>query len=101
MLAKQSQPLSTLVGRIPAYAIIKDKVDATQELIDQIKPILAKAFEGQKIDDQDGVRIDWPDRWVHVRPSNTEPIIRLIAEASREEDARGLINDARGALGLT
>jgi phosphomannomutase len=38
----------------------------------------------------DGLRLDWADRWLHVRPSNTEPIVRVIAEALRQEDARGL-----------
>ena len=101
MLAKRGKPLSELAGQIPAYAIVKDKVDATQELIDQIKPILSDAFKGQKMDTQDGVRIDWPDRWVHVRPSNTEPIIRLIAEASSENEAAAMVNEVRAALGLT
>ena len=100
MLAKRGKQLSELVGQIPAYAIVKDKVDANPELIEQIKPILSEAFKDQKLDTQDGVRIDWPDRWVHVRPSNTEPIIRLIAEASCEEDANSMLNEVRAALGL-
>ncbi len=100
LLAKRGKPLSELVAEVPAYAIVKDKVDATQQLIDQIKPILSEAFKDQKLDTQDGVRIDWPDRWVHVRPSNTEPIIRLIAEASTQDTAEKMISDVRGALGL-
>lgn len=101
MLAKQSKPLSELANRIPAYAIVKDKVDATQELIDQIKPILSETFKSQKLDTQDGVRIDWPDRWVHVRASNTEPIVRLIAEAASADVASAMVDEVRAALGLT
>ena len=100
MLAKRGKPLSHLVGLTPAYSIVKDKTDATPELISQIKPILQGAFKGQRVDSQDGVRIDWPDRWVHVRPSNTEPIIRLIAEAGSEDQANALIREVRAALGL-
>lgn len=100
MLAKRGKPLSELVKLTPTYAIVKDKVDASPELIGRIGPILEEAFKGPKIDTQDGVRIDWPDRWVHVRPSNTEPIVRLIAEAARHGDAVALINDVRAALGL-
>ena len=100
MLAKHGKPLSKLVDSIPAYAIVKDKVDASTELIQRIKPILAEAFRDQHLDDQDGVRVDWPDRWVHVRPSNTEPIIRLIAEAKQRSDAVALINQTRAALGI-
>jgi phosphomannomutase len=46
------------------------------------------------------VRVDWPDRWVHVRPSNTEPILRLIAEAPDEQAARELVGKACEAMGL-
>ncbi len=101
MLAKRGKPLSELIRLTPAYAIVKDKVDASAELIGKIGPILEEAFRGRKIDTQDGVRIDWPDRWVHVRPSNTEPIVRLIAEAANEKDADALIAQVRAALGLS
>ena len=101
MLAKRGKPLSDLVAMTPAYAIVKDKADVSQSLLDQIGPTLKEKYKDQKVDAQDGVRIDWPDRWVHVRPSNTEPIIRIIAEAAKEKDARALVDDVRGALGLT
>lgn len=100
MLAKRGKPLSDLVAMTPAYAIVKDKADVSQSLLDQIGPTLKEKYKDQKVDAQDGVRIDWPDRWVHVRPSNTEPIIRIIAEAAEEEDARALVDDVRAALGL-
>ena len=61
---------------------------------------LRKAFPTEKFDTQDGIRIDWPDRWVSVRASNTEPILRIIAEAAKESDARELINRARKTLGI-
>ena len=100
MLAKQGKPLSKLVAATPAYAIVKDKADVSQSLLDQIGPTLKEKYADQKVDTQDGVRIDWPDRWVHVRPSNTEPIIRIIAEAADEQAARALVDEVRGALGL-
>ncbi len=100
MLAKRGKPLSALVAMTPAYAIVKDKADVSQELLDQIGPTLKEKYAQQKVDTQDGVRIDWPDRWVHVRPSNTEPIIRIIAEAAREDESRALVNEVRDALGL-
>ena len=100
MLAKQQKTVSELVKLVPGYAIVKEKVDASEELIQQIGPMMREAFADQKIDTQDGVRVDWPDRWVHVRASNTEPIVRFIAEASKEENARELIDKARHGLGL-
>ena len=57
-------------------------------------------FATEQIDLQDGVRVDWPDRWVHVRPSNTEPILRIIAEANNENTAKQLIDEIRQVLGI-
>ncbi|MFP4224809.1 MAG: phosphoglucosamine mutase [Phycisphaeraceae bacterium] len=101
MLAKRKQPLSVIAGEIPAYAIVKEKVPASEALIAQLGPKMTEAFADQRIDTQDGVRVDWADRWVHVRPSNTEPIVRLIAEARDAEQAKAIIAEVRGALGLT
>ncbi|HQY89533.1 MAG TPA: hypothetical protein PK402_12845, partial [Tepidisphaeraceae bacterium] len=52
-------------------------------------------FAGEKIDTQDGIRIDWPNAWVHARPSNTEPIMRIIAEARDEKLAMARIDAVR------
>ncbi|MCX5662863.1 MAG: phosphoglucosamine mutase [Planctomycetota bacterium] len=100
LLSARNEPLSRIVGRIPSYAILKDKVDLKPGMGERIAPTLRAHFAGQKIDEQDGVRIDWPDRWVHVRTSNTEPIMRLIAEARDAGTAKKLIAEVRGALGL-
>ncbi len=100
MLTKCGKPISELVSTTPAYAIVKDKADVSQSLLDQIGPTLKKKYADQNVDAQDGVRIDWPDRWVHVRPSNTEPIIRIIVEATNEDEARSLVDEVRGTLGL-
>ena len=100
MLAIRDQPLSRIAASTPAYAIVKDKVDADPEVIESLADKLPAAFPEAKADTQDGVRLDWPDRWVHVRASNTEPIIRLIAEARDEPAANELIQRARAALGL-
>ncbi len=100
MLAKRDLPLSGLVKQTPAYAIVKDKAAVSQSLLDQIGEKLKEKYIDQKLDTQDGMRVDWPDRWVHVRPSNTEPIIRIIAEAAQEEQAQSLVNEVRSVLGL-
>lgn len=95
MLAETSQPLSDLARRIPAYTILKDKLPVRDGVAEKIGPRLEKRFAGQRIDQQDGVRIDTPDAWVHVRPSNTEPILRIIAEAPDQTMARELIDQVR------
>ena len=100
MLANTGQPLSAAVAKIPAYAIVKDKFDVqpgqTQTYTDKVQ----HKYADQNVDNQDGVRVDWPDRWVHIRPSNTEPILRIIAEAADESAAHALINDVRQTAGL-
>lgn len=96
LMAREGKPLSTIVNSIPKYTIIKDKFEckkedaarAVQALIDQIK-------DG-KVDTQDGIRIDWADHsWVHARSSNTEPIMRIIAEARDENIAQARIESVR------
>ncbi len=100
MLAMQEKPLSEIVATIPSYAIVKDKVDIKPGMSDTIEPSLRSAFGDAAFDTQDGVRVDWEDRWVHVRPSNTEPILRLIAEAPDEAACRELIDKCAKAMGL-
>ena len=100
MLAQRKQPLSEIVRDIPAYAIVKDKCPVDADVLGQMEQTLRAQYPDQHIDTQDGVRLDWPDRWVHVRPSNTEPIVRLIAEARDADTATSLLTDVRQALGI-
>ncbi len=100
LLASTDRPLSQVVTGMPAYAIVKDKADVSPQVLEGMAAALRSRFAAQAIDTQDGVRVDWPDRWVHVRASNTEPIIRVIAEAPREPEARALITQVRQAIGL-
>ncbi|MEM8737661.1 MAG: phosphoglucosamine mutase [Planctomycetota bacterium] len=99
LLAQRRSPLSELVATIPSYAIIKDKLELPRrELADPVLAWVAEHYAAQSVDTQDGVRVDWPDRWVHVRPSNTEPILRIIAEAKQPADAQKLVDDLRQGL---
>jgi phosphomannomutase len=101
LIAARQQPLSEIAQAIPAYAIVKDKCDVDPAVLETMPDNMKAAFADQKIDLQDGVRIDWEDKWVHVRPSNTEPIIRIIAEASEQAQAEALIAKVRETLHLT
>jgi phosphomannomutase len=91
LLAKTGRPLSSLVDDLPKYAMIKDQYPRSDEpgLFDRI----AGAYPEAKADRRDGLRLDWPDRWAHVRSSNTEPIVRVIAEAADAPTARGLADE--------
>ncbi|WP_435007838.1 phosphoglucosamine mutase [Tundrisphaera lichenicola] len=92
LLATTDRPLSELVDALPRYSMVKDQYPlggatvAVGDLFDQI----AEAYPEAKADRRDGLRLDWPDRWVHVRSSNTEPIVRVIAEAPDASTARAL-----------
>ena len=72
--------ISQLVKELPAYHMMKTKFECRREDADRAVAALRDQFAPERIDTQDGIRIDWPDSWVHVRPSNTEPIMRIIAE---------------------
>jgi phosphomannomutase len=96
-LAVQSAPVSTLVCASPGYRIVKAKAPRGADLPAVYERLRSK-FEGASADDRDGLRLAWTDRWVHVRPSGTEPIIRLIAEAPTEPEAEQLVAACREAM---
>jgi phosphomannomutase len=93
-LAAGAERASELVRSAPRYRIVKAKSPRGANL-DAIYRGLRGAFADAAVDDRDGLRLAWADRWVHVRPSGTEPIIRFIAEAPTEEQARALIETCR------
>jgi phosphomannomutase len=81
LIAEEDRPLSQLVDALPRYVIQKDKYTIVADQLPALYAALQKRFPEAQADRQDGLRLDWADRWVHVRPSNTEPIVRVIAEA--------------------
>lgn len=80
-LADRNQTLSALVSEIPAYHIDKRKFPVSVGKLADSYTRLEKVFSGAEVDTRDGIRFAWNRRWVHVRPSNTEPVVRVIAEA--------------------
>jgi phosphomannomutase len=93
LMARTGEPLSGLVDALPRYAMIKTKFDAAGPLDADTLAALAAAYPDARADTRDGLRLDWPDRWVHARGSNTEPIVRVIAEARDPEAARRLAEE--------
>ena len=94
LLARERATVSELVARAPRYSIVKAKVPRGPRLA-PVYDGLRRRFPDAVVDTQDGLRLAWPDRWLHVRPSGTEPIIRLIAEAPSGADAERLIEEGR------
>ena len=91
LLHQDNRPLSAIVADYPTYAIVKEKLTRPDAPLDSVYRSLRLTFPDAEVDTQDGMRLSWPDRWVHVRPSGTEPIVRVIAEAPTESEARALI----------
>ena len=89
LLADEGQPLSEIVDAMPRYVMIKKKFEIDRAKIDAWLRRAAAELDGTP-NDLDGLRIDWPEGWVHLRPSNTEPIARVIAEAADEATAEAL-----------
>ncbi len=93
LLAETGRPLSRLVAELPTYAIVKDKYEVSRERLPRLNTALQARWPEARANTLDGLRLDWADRWVHVRPSNTEPIVRVIAEAPAAADAERLCRD--------
>lgn len=99
LLAKSGKKVSELKKTYPPYEIAKNKVELTPEIdVDAILNKMKEIYADEKITDIDGVKIDFEDSWVHLRKSNTEPIIRIYAEASTMEDAERLGENVKGVI---
>lgn len=104
LMAATGKTVSQLVAEIPRYEIVKTKLECRREDADRAVAALKQHFTGERIDTQDGIRIDWDGvpggtppgpAWVHARPSNTEPIMRIIAEAPDRAAAEARIEQVQ------
>lgn len=93
-MAANQKSVSQLVAEIPDYAIVKNKIQCERERVGDACAALKAAYPDAVATDGDGLRLDWDDRWVQVRASNTEPILRVIAEAKGSEAANKLCDQA-------
>ncbi len=97
-LAETGKPLSELVAEIPRYVMLKTKMPCPAGAAEKVVARAKAAFagrDGATLNDSDGLRIDLPGRWVCVRASNTEPIMRIIAEAPDQAAAEALVAEVR------
>ena len=96
LLAKSGKTVSELRATYPPYEIYKTKIQLTPEIdVDAVLAAMKNKFADEKITDIDGVKIDFSDSWVHLRKSNTEPIIRIYSEAHTMEEAEKLANSIK------
>jgi phosphomannomutase len=100
LLLEEGRPMSEIVAGHTPYVIVKDKLPRDAGSLEAAYDMLEARLGAEAADRQDGLRLDWPGerRWLHMRPSGTEPILRIIAEAPSEEGARQLVAAARQAL---
>jgi phosphomannomutase len=97
LLATSDRPMSAWVEALPRFVMIKDQYplgaggsSSSPEEVSSLWDRISRAHPDARADRRDGLRLDWDDRWVHVRSSNTEPIVRVIAEAPEAGAARAL-----------
>lgn len=89
-LANENMSLSQLRATLPSYAIAKEKITLTDQNPDALLAVLAERYASERINTEDGLKIDFEEGWVHLRKSNTEPIIRIYAEGRDADGARRL-----------
>lgn len=98
-MATSGKSLTALKKAYPVYEMVKDKISfdpslSPQSLLDKV----ADHFKSEKLDTKDGLKVDFENSWVQLRKSNTEPILRIYAEARTSEDARELVEKVKGLL---
>jgi phosphomannomutase len=99
MLAKSGKKVSELRKTLPEYFMVKDKIELTPEApLQQILENIKLEYKSEKITDIDGVKIDWVDSWVHLRASNTEPIVRIYSEAKTKTEAQTKVDELKAKI---
>lgn len=101
LLANTGKTISQLVADLPRYEIVKHKFTCRREDAERAVEAIKREFASEKVDTQDGIRIDWALQrcWVHARASNTEPIMRIIAEAPERKMAEDKIAAVQKVVG--
>lgn len=101
LMTATGKSISQIVKELPRYEIVKTKFECRREDANRAVEAIKLRFAAERLDIQDGIRIDWPDSWVHARPSNTEPIMRIIAEAPTRDAANARIAAVREVVKKT
>jgi phosphomannomutase len=102
-MAARNLPVSALADELPRYAIWKSKIELPREAVTRALDALEKRFSDSMCDRLDGLRLDWHhadghSSWLLVRASNTEPIVRIIAEAPTGLEAQRLCEEAAATI---
>lgn len=98
LMATTGKSISELVAEIPSYVMIKTKFECSKDRIKKALEAVRSKYVNGRVNDSDGVRVDFDDAWAHIRGSNTEPIIRIIAEGPTRERAEALVDEMKAVL---
>ena len=98
-MAKSGKTTTQLRATYPDYMISKNRIDLRPDVnVDALLSKVKECHKNDKVNDIDGVKIDFANSWVHLRKSNTEPIIRIYAEAHSEKEAQALAEEIKGEI---
>jgi len=97
-MAASGRSVGALRAQVPRYSMVRERLLCSARDIAPSLRLIKSLFSGEQIDLTDGVKVTWPDRWLLARPSATEPVIRLAAEAPTEAEARSLVNSVLEVL---
>ena len=100
LLAESGKSVTELLEDIPRYTIVKEKMACPSDRIPGVLRLVRKEFAQFQLDTRDGVKVILPDGWLLVRGSNTEPIIRVVAEAKSDDRAKAIVADVISKLGF-
>ena len=99
LLVEKRMKVSELLSTYPKYCMVKEKINLSKEInVDNILKNLASKYSDENINEIDGLKIDFKESWVHLRKSNTEPIIRIYSEAMTENEANRLVDQIKNDI---
>ena len=93
LLAERGQTVSEILDTLPSYHMVKEKLICPSDKIKDVLKMIRREYAGFPQDTRDGIKVSLADGWFLVRGSNTEPIVRVVAEAATEERAREIVTD--------
>jgi len=97
-MAQSKKPLSEIYSALPQFKIVKDKINLGDMDVESVLKNVREKYSDVETNDKDGLRFTWDDRWVHLRKSNTEPILRIYAEAPKISEAQNLVESVKSTL---
>jgi phosphomannomutase len=98
LMASSKQSISELVAGLPSYAIRKATSQVDREKLPAVYEALQEKFRDASVSLLDGLRFDWPESWLLVRPSNTEPLVRIICETRSRQDSDRLVSETMAVI---